>query len=613
MIPRFRNLVLAALAGMLALFTAGIAAAQSQPLPDQVRDLTRHTAEGVAAAEAGKPELMRAEYEELHAIWGGFEQQVGARDPKGYADIEAALDQLKAAAYASPPDPAAVKAAYTHLGSEITEVADRLAAAPAAAPTPGLAGQVRSLATHTAEGAAAAEAGKPELMRAEYEELHAIWAGFEQQVGTRDPKGYVDIEAALDQLKAAAYTTPPDPAAVKAAYTHLGSEITEVADRLATAPAEPASAPAAAPAKVTPAGLLATVSAVDAALAQGDADTARARFDDFIRAWPSAEDQIATRSNDDYHAIEATMGTVAAALRASPADLAGARAALGKIQATLAPYSTASAYTAVDAAAIILREGLEALLVIIALLAFLTKSGNRDKRGWIWAGGALGVLASLLAALLLQMLFNNISAGRNRELIEGIIGLIAAAMLFYVSYWLHSKASLHAWQRYINQQTTRALARGSMAGLGLLAFLAVFREGAETAVFYLGMAPSIAMRDMLLGIGIGAAVLVVLAVLMLVVGVKLPLRPFFRIAGLLVYYLGFKFVGTGIHALQVAGAIPASPIGDGSGNALLEFFGIYLTWQTLLPQLALLAGALAAFLYLRAQDRRARGLSTAAA
>ena len=128
------------------------------------------------------------------------------------------------------------------------------------------------------------------------------------------------------------------------------------------------------------------------------------------------------------------------------------------------------------------------------------------------------------------------------------IALIAAALLFYVSYWLHSKASLHAWKKYIDQQTTQALARGSMAGLALLAFLAVFREGAETAVFYLGMAPAIELRDLVLGIAGGALVLIVAAVLMLVVGVKLPLRPFFRVAGLLVYYLGFKFVGTGLHA-----------------------------------------------------------------
>jgi high-affinity iron transporter len=190
-----------------------------------------------------------------------------------------------------------------------------------------------------------------------------------------------------------------------------------------------------------------------------------------------------------------------------------------------------------------------------------------------------------------------------------VTGLVAAALLFYVSYWLHSKSSLHAWQRYINARTGSALASGSMAGLALLSFLAVFREGAETTVFYLGMAPAIALRDLLLGLGIGIGALIVAALLILVAGVKLPLRPFFRVAGVLVYYLGFKFVGAGIHSLQVAGLAPATLIPGLPSNPAIDqvygFLGFYPIWETALPQLVLLLGALAAFLYLRARDRRA--------
>ena len=485
-----------------------------------------------------------------------------------------------------------------------------ISAIPALAQGRPLADQVRDLAHHAEEGIEAADNNKPELIQAEYQEIHAIWESFEDQVNAQDPKGYLDLEEAIDQIEAAVNAKPFDPAAVRAAFAHLEDEVTEVADRLAAA--GPVSAAPVEQAATSPAGLLQVLGKVDEAIERGDATAAKTEFDSFIRAWPASEDQIATRSQADYQAIEADMGRLAGALRAEPADLGTAEAALDTLRETLAPYTNNSAYTAADAAFIILREGLEALLVIVALLAFLRKSGNADKRGWIWAGGALGVLASLVAAVLLQALFSSISAGRNRELIEGITGLVAAGLLFYVSYWLHSKASLHAWQKYIGERTTRALARGSMAGLALLAFLAVFREGAETAVFYLGMAPAIALSDLMLGIGIGVAVLVVCAVLMLVVGVRLPLRPFFRIAGLLVYYLGFKFVGTGIHALQVANIIPTSPISGLSTNALLEFFGIYLTWQTVLPQLLLLIAALAIFFYLRAQERRA-GFAPAAA
>src|SRR5439155_9729696 len=125
-------------------------------------------------------------------------------------------------------------------------------------------------------------------------------------------------------------------------------------------------------------------------------------------------------------AIEVDLGRAAAAIKALPADMAAAGAALDRLRATLAPFTGAQTYTALDAAAIILREGLEALLVIVALLAFLRRSGNADKRGWIWAGGALGVLSSIVAAVILQALFSSVSAGQNRELIEGLTGLIAA-------------------------------------------------------------------------------------------------------------------------------------------------------------------------------------------
>jgi high-affinity iron transporter len=478
---------------------------------------------------------------------------------------------------------------------------------PAHAQEQPLAGQVRALTFHAKEGIEAAEQNKPDIARAEYQEIDAIWESFEDRVREKDPAGYVEIESALAAIKSAISAQTLDMAAVRSAYQQLEHEADEVADRLGSA-----NASAAAPTAVTMPEALKSLDAANAAIERGDATTAAEQLDSFIRAWPAVEGVVAAKSRDTYTAVETEIGRARVALRAQPADLAIGKASIDQMRVVLAPFAIEQTYTAFDAGAIILREGLEALLVIIALLAFLRKSGNADKRGWIWAGGALGVLASLLTAVILQTIFNSVSAGQNREVIEGATGLVAAALLFYVSYWLHSKASLHAWQKYINARTSQALARGSMAGLALLAFLAVFREGAETTVFYLGMAPAIALPDLLLGMAVGTAVLVVAAVLMLVVGVKLPLRPFFRVAGLLVYYLGFKFVGTGLHSLQVAGVIPNSPIASLPSSSIAEFFGIYPTWQTLLPQLALLLGALAVFLYLRVLDRRARTLGTAA-
>lgn len=95
---------------------------------------------------------------------------------------------------------------------------------------------------------------------------------------------------------------------------------------------------------------------------------------------------------------------------------------------------------------------------------------------------------------------------------------------------------------------------------------------------------------------------------MLVFSVRLPLRLFFRVASLLVYYLGFKFVDTGIHALQVAGALPSSQ----APVPAVPLLGIYPTWETLLPQLLLLAIGIAVLVYLSARDRRALATARAA-
>src|SRR5207248_4017923 len=123
--------------------------------------------------------------------------------------------------------------------------------------------------------------------------------------------------------------------------------------------------------------------------------------------------------------------------------------------------------------------------------------------------------ASVVAAFAIQLLFSSATVGASRELIEGLTGLIAAAMLIYVSHWLHSKASLDAWEGYVRQKMTAALEGGGLASLATISFLAVFREGAETALFYMGIAPAIRLADLLVGIGLGTAGLVVIGVLMM--------------------------------------------------------------------------------------------------
>jgi high-affinity iron transporter len=152
-------------------------------------------------------------------------------------------------------------------------------------------------------------------------------------------------------------------------------------------------------------------------------------------------------------------------------------------------------------------------------------------------------------------------------------------------FWLHGKANVKAWNKYISERSQRAIAANSLMSLTAIAFLAVLREGAETILFYVGIAPGIDTSQLLLGIGAGAAGLLILAVLMLLVGVRIPIRPFFLVTSALVFFLAFKFAGTGVHSLQVAGVLSAHTPGYLPTS---EFFGVYPTWETSIMQLVIL-------------------------
>ncbi len=447
-----------------------------------------------------------------------------------------------------------------------------------------LADQLRALAHVAEEGVDAANTGDVAGMQHEYDEAHELWETFEDSVREQNPNAYVALESAFAGVKEALAAPTVDAAAARVAFEYLLHESTEWSDLImGTGPASSLAT------ELSPALFATKLQNVSTALAGNDVATAQQMLTEAIQIWPAVEGAVATKSQEAYTTIEVELGRAAAALKATPADLPAATTAIERMSAVVEPFANEQSYTWLDAAAIILREGMETLLVLMALLAFLKRSDAEDKQIWIWGGTVAGLLASVAIAFVLQAIFSRAAAGQNREIIEGFTGIVAAVMLFYVSYWLHGKSNLKAWNAYINQRTSHALATGSLFGLGLLAFFAVFREGAETIIFYLGMAPSIAPSELGLGLAVGAAVLVVAAVLMNFVGMKLPLRPFFFIASLLVYYLGFKFLGSGIHALQVAGMLPQSPVGL---LPALPSIGFYATWETIAPQVILLLVAL---------------------
>jgi high-affinity iron transporter len=475
-----------------------------------------------------------------------------------------------------------------------------LAGAQAQAQTP--AAQLTALAKQVDVALARVAAGDQAGAQAAYKAFDTGWFDIEDGIRAESRASYRAIEDAMAGARSAVEATPFDTTRARQALERLRGECDAfIAGKPPLGqPAAGAAAPAAAPAgtgSVTLTSLVAHLDRASARLDAADPAGAAAEVDAFRRDWTEVEGQVKAKSAQAYRDTENNMALAYSQLTQRRPDTAAARATLARLKSDLAPYAEQpSRYGLFDAAAILLREGLEALLVVGALLAFLAKTGNADKGRWIWAGSGAGILASMVVAVVISVLFSRAAAGANRELLEGITGLVAAGMLVYVSYWLHSKASLGAWQRYVRETTSAALARNSLFGLAVIAFLAVFREGAETALFYLGIASSIAFRDLVLGLALGAAGLAVLGVAMLVFGVRLPIRPFFLVTSVLVYYLAFKFIGTGIHALQVAGVVHATPSSLLPENGVL---GLFPTWETTAVQAGLALLALAVVLVQR--------------
>jgi high-affinity iron transporter len=430
--------------------------------------------------------------------------------------------------------------------------------------------------------------------RTEWAEFRATWREAEDGVRDASRDSYTRIETNMRQVNGALSAEPPDAAAVTSGAAAIR---TELAPLLSGTASSNAPAPSGTASLST---LLASIDRGITAIGQQDVTTARAAVEQVRDEWVQVETDVKARDPQAYRTSEDRMAEAASALSASPPRTDEALGSLTAMRTDLAPLAEQPArYGMLDAAVILLREGLEALLVVAALLAFLAKAGHQDKQGWIWGGAGVGVLLSVALAFVIQSLFSTAVGGTSRELLEGITGLLAAAMLVYVSYWLHSRSSLKAWQAYVRDRTAAALAGGGMFSLGLISFLAVFREGAETSLFYIGIASSIALTDLALGVGLGAAGLVLIGVAMLVFGMRIPIRPFFLISSLLLYYLAFKFIGTGLHSLQVAGVLPATP----AALPAWEVVGLFPTWETTLPQLGLLALAGVVLLWSRSYAR----------
>ncbi|WP_090738393.1 FTR1 family protein [Paenibacillus sp. Mc5Re-14] len=301
----------------------------------------------------------------------------------------------------------------------------------------------------------------------------------------------------------------------------------------------------------------------------------------FIALWPSVEGHVQISDPASYTAIENQMTETSGYLLSSPPNTDKALQTLDQMLDRLRPLTEERSYTAWDAALILLREGLEAILVLAALLAYAKKSGEAVAGRWIWAGAGTGLVLSGILAVLFTSLVAAAASGSMRELLEGVTGLVAVVLMLTVGNWLHSKSNAAAWNRFVENSVGNALARGSLWSLFAVSALAILREGAETAIFYIGMAPAIETSQLLIGIGSATVILVILAFAIIKFSVRLPIRAFFLTATVLIYYLVFRFLGESIHSLQVAGKLPGH---TASSLPSISWLGMYPTWETFIPQ-----------------------------
>lgn len=239
-----------------------------------------------------------------------------------------------------------------------------------------------------------------------------------------------------------------------------------------------------------------------------------------------------------------------------------------------------------------LREGLEAILVIAAIIAYLVKTNSRKYLASVYIGAGLGVLFSVVLA----MIFNGIAAslgdaqsGAGQEIFEGVTMFLAVIVLFYVSNWMLSKAEAENWNRYIKDKVQQSIDKGSMYTLSFSAFLAVAREGAELIMFFQGMRANITNNPHMLWAGLALAVVILVIVYFAItkLSVRLPLKPFFTFTSVLMFILCISFVGKGVYELQEADVIGRTVIPWMNGFNF-ELLGVYDRYENLIPQLILL-------------------------
>jgi high-affinity iron transporter len=334
-------------------------------------------------------------------------------------------------------------------------------------------------------------------------------------------------------------------------------------------------------------------------------------FEKVERAVRSREPALATKLEASFATLRARAGggATAAELDALSRGLAAELEQAERIVSDKVSPTTLFTQSLI----IMLREGLEAILIIGALMAFLSRVGAGHRRRDIHIGVGAAVALSLLTAVLLETVFA--LSPSNQETLEGFTMVAAVGVLFYVSYWLLSKMELQKWSAFVQDRMQEAVSGGSAFALASAAFLAVYREGFETVLFYKALFLSGGANSFMpvaLGIGVGAVVLAIVYVAINRYGVRLPLKPFFAVTSGFLYYTAFVFAGKAVAELQAGDTLPTTIL---VGWPRLPALGVYPTVESMLAQglLAVLAIVALVWVFLVQRPRDAARFAAAAA
>ena len=328
-----------------------------------------------------------------------------------------------------------------------------------------------------------------------------------------------------------------------------------------------------------------------AAYQSGDREAAKKlALSAYLDGFEPVEPALAARDATLMGRIETEMGKLRAMIgRGEPVAAVKEQIAVldtlfSDAEDVLSPDAASTASTFIGAFTILLREGLEALLIVVAMIAFLRKADRGEMvrhvhGGWVAAliaGGITWAIATFFIGV----------SGASRELTEGFGSLFAAVVLLSVGIWMHGKSQAGEWQRYITETLGKALSRSSAWFLFGLAFIVVYREVFETILFYAALTTQGSSAVILAGAGSAIVTLGLIAWAMLRFSARLPVSEFFKYSSALIAILAVVLAGKGVAALQESGMIDIAPLAQ---MPRIPVLGLFPTVESIGAQLLTMA------------------------